>query len=368
MNEGTTQGTALAVQKAELPQEMKDKNTYQEQLAQLPEVKALTDEINIDDKNSILKFGQRPAEQASRVSDEILAHMQGVKQEEVTEMMSKLNKLIKQYDMKDLEDLEKKGILEKVVNKAKSKIDKIFDKYNDLGKKIDEIVQLLRKYQADIDKANAMFDKLRAGTMSYYHELEKYIVAGRIGKQEIEDFKPVLINAANLSEFDKNEKAKELDRLIDALDKRVYDLSIAENLAMQTCPMITMIQDGNMELSRQIESALITTIPAFKIAIIQAIELKRQEIRMNAMKDIKKTTEQLWAHNAKNAALASTRIAELGGSGALDIETLKQSLEDIKQGIADTERIAEQKRAERAANTQELERLKKEMKESNLVA
>ena len=61
------------------------------------------------------------------------------------------------------------------------------------------------------------------------------------------------------------------------LEQRTQDLRTAENVAMQSIPMIKTMEFSNMNLVRKINSAFIVTLPVFKQALAQAILLKRPE-------------------------------------------------------------------------------------------
>ena len=84
---------------------MQDTNAYQNKLMELPEVKALTNEIDIQDTNTVLNFGQKPAEEISKIADTILSGMRSVNQEEATEMMTQLTKLMGKFYVKDFEEM-----------------------------------------------------------------------------------------------------------------------------------------------------------------------------------------------------------------------------------------------------------------------
>ena len=45
----------------------------------------------------------------------------------------------------------------------------------------------MKKYENDIKESNANLKKLYNGNLNYYKELEKYIVAGEMALEEIDD-------------------------------------------------------------------------------------------------------------------------------------------------------------------------------------
>ena len=60
------------------------------------------------------------------------------------------------------------------------------------------------------------------------------------------------------------------------LEQRTQDLRVAENVAMQTIPMLKTMEFSNINLIRKINSAFIITLPIFKQSLAQDIMLKRQ--------------------------------------------------------------------------------------------
>ena len=119
----------------------------------------------------------------------------------------------------------------------------------------------------------------------------------------------------------------------DMLNQRTYDLQIAENVAMQTCPMIQTMQMANFNLMRKINSSFIITLPIFKQCLVQAIQLKRQEIQAKSISQLDEKTNELLLRNAQNTATQSVNIARMAGGSAVQIETLRSTYETIKKGI-----------------------------------
>ena len=94
------------------------------------------------------------------MSDAMLSSIKSVKAEEVSEMLVELTGLMKKFDIQEIENPEKvKGIFGKLKYRAKQEINKIFEKYEDMGKEVDRIYQLLKKYETDIYKANDILKK-----------------------------------------------------------------------------------------------------------------------------------------------------------------------------------------------------------------
>ena len=150
------------------------------------------------------------------------------------------------------------------------------------------------------------------------------------------------------------------------LSQRVYDLQLAENVAIQTVPMIQTIQLSNFNLMRKINSSFIITLPIFKQCLAQAIILKRQEIQAKSMKQLDDKTNELLMRNAARTANQSVAIAKMASGSSIQIETLEKSYETIMKGIEETKAIQAQNELERQENSKRLERIKYTMTRANV--
>lgn len=343
-------------------------SSYKEQLRQLPEVQSMTNEINIQDADSILMFGQSPSEEISKISNELLSSMRAVKTEEVSQMLTQLTKIMDKFDIREIENPEEtKGTLKKIFGKVKNTVDKMFEKYDDMGKEVDQIYQILKRYELDIHKANDDLKKQYDANIQFFKQLEKYVVAGEIGIKEIEDYKQNIELSNNQSPEEKQMVLQKLDMAKEMLSQRVYDLQIAENVAMQTCPMIQTMQMSNYNLLRKINTSFIITLPIFKQCLVQAIQLKRQAIQAKAMQDLDNKTNELLLRNAQNTAQQSVAIARMASGSSIQMETLQQTYETIKNGIEETRQVNAEIAEKRIQDALALETMKEDMKRKGFV-
>ena len=363
-NNGTTTVNEVDLEKNNnLPEIIVNPEAYKVALRQMPEVQALTSEIEIQNTNSILMFGQKPSENISRVSDELLKSMKAVKAEEVSEMLVHLTKIMDKFDIQELtEPNAKPSVFAKIFKSMQNSIEKLFEKYDDMGKEVDAIYVTLKKFETDIQKSNADLKKLMDGNIEFFQQLEKYVVAGEIALEEIEDYKQQYSNNDSISPEERQMMVQKLDMAKEMLSQRIYDLRIAENVALQTCPMINTMQMSNFNLMRKINSSFIITLPIFKQCLAQAVILKRQEVQAKSIKQLDDKTNELLLRNAELNATQSVNIAKMASGSSIQIETLEKTYETIKNGIEETKAIQAQARAEREQNSVKLESLKGDIK------
>ena len=337
---------------------------YKQRLRGMKEVQDLTSEVEIQNPNSIVMFGQKASENISKVSDELLKSMKAVKSEEASEMLVNLTKIMDKFDVKELEGAEKQSMFSKIMKGVGNSVAKLFQKYDTMGYEVEKVYVLLKKYENDIRESNANLKKLYDANLHYYQLLEKYIVAGELALEEIDLYiQQISMNTA-MNQEEKHMLTQKLEISKEMLSQRVYDLQIAENVAIQAAPMIQTIQMSNFNLMRKINSSFIVTLPIFKQCLAQAVILKRQEIQAKSIKQLDDKTNELIMRNAQNTARQSVEIAKMASGSSVAISTLEKSFETIMKGIEDTKAIQEANRVQRVENSAKLEQIKHAMKKN----
>ncbi|MGL5347569.1 MAG: toxic anion resistance protein [Peptostreptococcaceae bacterium] len=335
---------------------------YKQNLRQLPEVQSLTNEIEVQNINSIIQFGQKASENISKISDELLASIKSVKAEEAGEMLVSLTKIMDKFDIKEFENQKQPGLISKLFKTAGDTIAKLFQKYDTMGYEIEKVYVLLKRYESEIKDSNLKLKKLYDGNIEYYKQLEKYIVAGELASEEVDMYINQFENDNTMNPDEKQMMIQKLEVCKEMLQQRLYDLKVAENIAIQAAPMIQTIQMSNFNLLRKINTSFIITLPIFKQCLAQAIILKRQEIQAKSLKQLDDKTNELIMRNAQNTARQSTDIARMASGSVVAIETLEKSYQTIMKGIEDTKAIQEENKAKRNENTMKLEQIKSNMK------
>ena len=349
-------------------EELKDNLTaYQVELRRDPSVQALTNKITIDNPQSILKFGEEANKEITMISDRLLNQMKSVKSEESGELIVKLTKLMSKFEPEEFDSIgeERRGLLGKIFGKAKESVEKLLSKYENLGKETDKIFLILKEYEADTIKANQELENMSKSNIKTYETLEKYIVAGEIAKEEVDKY--IIEYETKMNENPDDQRiVSTYNNLLtarDMIDQKVYDLRTAENVVLQTVPMIHMMQKGNYNLIRKINSAFIITLPIFKQCLVQAVAMKRQALQAKSLQVLDEKTNELLMRNATATARNSAKLAEMAGTSSIKAETLQATWETIKAGIIETKQIEQANQEERKRNTIMIEQIKKEIKE-----
>ena len=336
-----------------------DRQQMNAELVNSQEVDALVSTIAIDDLETIVTFGSEAADEISKASDIVLNSVNLSQLDESSEMLKTLAKIMDKFDIEEIK--EKPGLLNKWFNNAKKQLEKILSKYHTMGEDIDKIYVQLRQYESEIKQSNRTLAQMFDANVGYYHELVKYILAGEQGCKEIADY--IDAKQKEMDETGDRSIQFEIQTLQQAqtmLEQRTQDLRMAENVAMQSIPMIKTMEFSNMNLVRKINSAFIITLPIFKQTLAQAIMLKRQRIQAESMAALDEKTNEMLIKNARNSAEQAKLTAQLASGSSVKIETLETTWRTIVNGIEETRQIEENARKQRVEDQARLATIKSE--------
>lgn len=334
-----------------------DRQQMNSELVNSEEVDRIVSTIEIFNLETIVSFGAEVAEEISKASDVVLNNMNMSQLDDTSEMLNTLAKIMSQFDIEEIKD--NPGLFGKLFGNLKKKLDKILAKYHTMGEEIDKIYVQLKGYESEIKQSNRKLNTMFEANVNFYHELVKYILAGEQACKEIEDY--IAQKQQEMETTGDQSIQFELTSLNQALmmmEQRTQDLRTAENVAMQSIPMIKTMEFSNYNLVRKINSAFIVTLPVFKQALAQAILLKRQQIQAESMAELDKKTNEMLIKNAQNTVEVSKNTARLASGSSIQIETLETTWRTITSGIEETKRIQEDARRKRIENQARLETIK----------
>ena len=338
---------------------VEDRKQMSNELVGSDEVDALVSTIEVNNLETIVSFGAEAAEEVSKASDIVLNSMSMSQLDESSEMLESLSKIMSKFDPSELQ--ENKGLFNKLFGNMKKQLEKILDKYHTMGEEVDKIYVQLREYEGEIKQSNRKLEQMFDANVDYYHQLVKYILAGEQGCRELEAY--IAQRQADFEATGDNSIQLELAGLNNALmmlEQRTQDLRVAENIAIQSIPMIKTMAYSNMNLVRKINSAFIVTLPVFKQGLAQAVMLKRQKIQAEALSELDKKTNEMLIKNARNTVEQSKMTARLASGSSVKIETLETTWRTIVNGIEETQNIQKEARKQRIDDAARLENIKQE--------
>lgn len=327
----------------------------------------ISGEIKPMDNDSLLNYGTQAQSSMSQFSHRILNEVKTTDVGPVGESLNGLMSKLKSVNPEELNP-ENQSKLKRIFRRTKASVNEVFSKMQSVGSQIDRISIELDKHKNNLTKDVEMLDELYDKNKDYFDELSIYIEAAKkkqfeLQKEEIPKLREKAKASGNQMDV---QAASDMEQFIDRLDKRIYDLQLSRQIAIQTAPQIRMIQNVNQALAEKIQSSILTSIPLWKNQMSIALTLMRQRSAVSAQKAVTDTTNDLLLKNSELLKQNALETATENERGVVDIETLKTTQNDIIETIEQTLRIQEQGRNKRKQAESELNNLETELQQQLL--
>ena len=329
-------------------------------------IDSLIKKIDLEDSNSILAFGSDAQEEMSTISESML---EGVRNKDLGNTGAPLNEMIatiRGFDIDELNPNKKLGFWARLFGKAKP-VSIFLSKYDDVRKQINSITDKMEVQKTQLLTDIISLDKLYDANLDFFHKLELYIAAGdeklsQLDKTEI----PVLekIAAKETDNMMHAQAVRDLRGVRDDLERRVHDLRLTRQVAMQSLPSIRLVQENDKMLINKVNSTLINTVPLWKNQLAQAVTIFRMSDTADTVKKATDLTNDLLESNADNLRTANAEVRTQMERGIFDVESVRKANTQLIETINDSLRIAEEGKSKRKEAAKELESMEGELREA----
>jgi uncharacterized protein YaaN involved in tellurite resistance len=327
--------------------------------------KALS-ELDFTDRTSIIYFGASAQEELDTISNRMI---DGVKNKDTGAAGMVLNEMvaaIKGFDIEELNPNKSLPWYQKLFGGVKP-LTKFIQGYEEVRDQIDMIANNLEEHKSTLMKDVVSLDKLYEANLDFFRKLELYIEAGEIKKKELaEKILPEYEEKAEAQEMLAIQDLKEMRNFADDLERRVHDLRLSRQVAMQSLPSIRLIQDNDKSLINKISSTLVNTIPLWRNQLAQTVTIFRSHESAKALKDATDLTNELLERNAEGLRDANREVRTQMERGIFDIESIKIANKTLIATLNDSLEIADAGKSARTKALIELEKTEHELKEALL--
>ena len=148
----------------------------------------------------------------------------------------------------------------------------------------------------------------------------------------------------------------------DDLERRVHDLMLTRQVAMQSLPSIRMVQENDKGLVSKINSTLVNTVPLWRQQLAQAVTVFRSQEAAKSVKAATDLTNDLLEKNAETLRTANREVREQMERGVFDIESVRRANENLIATIEESLQIADDGKRKREQAERTLEELETELK------
>ncbi|MGE7092351.1 toxic anion resistance protein [Lysinibacillus sp. NPDC048646] len=324
------------------------------QLCHNVEVQQIANRINIKNQLDVMSLGKEPSTKLSHFSDQILNMMANSKVNESGDLLKQLEALMSKFDKKEV--IEQQSFFAKLFKRALKKNEDLFEKYNLLGRDIEKIHYQFVLMEEALANDNRMLARLYREDLTYYLEIEKYIVAAEMKLDEVTTtLMPMYRKQSEAGNQIAKMELNTLQTITDMLAQKIDELERSRMVAILAAPQIEMIRNGNSELIEQINNAFITTIPVFKMSMMHAVNEKRQKLQNDSAAAFENRMKQFEGVNSDVVQLSSVMAQQPERP-----QTLEEMWDTIVLGISNYRKLHDEQTEQRMKAEQQLMAMRNE--------
>ena len=314
--------------------------------------------IDIGNTNQILQFGAGTQKKMADFSD---AALENVRTQDLGEVGDLLASVV--GELKDFDAAEEKGLFG-FFKKQTARVDTLKNRYTKAEGNVAKITETLEQHQMRLMKDSAVLDKMYDQNLAYFKELSMYILAGKKKLQAVRDgqLRELQQKAATSGFPEDAQAASDLENKCGRFEKKLHDLELTRTISMQTAPQIRMIQNNDTTMIEKIQTTIVNTIPLWKSQMVLALGIAHSTEAAQAQRQVTDLTNELLKKNAETLHLASVETAREAERGIVDIETLRQTNQQLIQTLDDVMRIQQEGRVKRQAAEADMRRMENELK------
>ncbi len=325
-------------------------------------IASLARQINLADPGSILRFGQEAQNRAQQAADAMLAGARNQETGEAGRTLSSLLTVLRGYDVTKLD--ERPGFFSRMFTKAGAELSGIVQRYETVKGQIETIGDRLDTHRTRLMEDVEQLERLYGATLEWFHALGDHIAAGERALAEADQATIPALEAAVTEAKDDlaPQRLRDLRGARDELDRRIHDLRLTRQVAMQALPSIRLIQENDKALSAKIHSVLANTVPLWRQQLAQALAIHRMREAGQTVKAATDLTNRLLTANAETLRRGNQEARTELERGVFDLEAVQKANAALVATIEDSLKIADEARGQRARAAEELEKLEQDIR------
>jgi len=330
-------------------------------------IDGLMQEIDLSDSNSIIFFGSKAQQELTTISDNML---EGVRNKDLGSAGAALNQMVtvlRGFEVREFDPHAKPGFLARLWNKlfgGVTPVAKFIQQYEGVRRQIDTVTDDLESHKTKLLRDITSLDKLYTANLDYFHNLELYILAGerKLNFIDTNMIPEAEKTAEGTDEMLAAQELRDMRAGRDDLERRVHDLKLTRQVAMQGLPSIRLIQENDKGLVNKINSTLVNTVPLWRQQLAQAVTIFRSAEAAKSVRSATDLTNELLEKNAENLRTANRTVREELERGVFDVNAVRSANDNLIATIEESLQIADEGKRRRAEAEKALVEMETELK------
>lgn len=317
-----------------------------------------------DNALSVAEYGKDIRQTTVQHTDHLLNVVKAKDLDETGKKLNDILTLAKQINAENLINQQQKGgLFSGLFAKLKQTKQNMQQQFQTVQQQLEALLQEVELSQKGLKQRVDLLEQMYQDVQAEHHRLGLYLVAGQLKQQQIQSHIQQLSLQQNQEPTNQPlvQQIYERNQQANHLEKRLHDLQTLQQSALQTLPMIRLIQSNNLMLIDKFYAIKNITFPAWKNQMSLALSLNEQQKSVQLAQQIDDATNDLLKRNADLLYQNSVSTAQANQRSAIDVSTLEYVQNQLFNTVNDVMQIQKQGMQQREQATQQLHGLQQQL-------
>lgn len=324
------------------------------------EVAALVATIDVRSPLSVASFGQDIGTAVSSYADDLLSQARSGDLDDIGVKLTEIVVAAQSFDLSSFDSRWSRiPVVGGLVRHFVLTKEKAVARFVSLEDQVEKLVANIEGTLGRLRARSGSLELMYAGVAEEHRALATHAWAAAVRLVSVdEEIATLRLRPSDLATV---EVVNALEGSRQALAKRVGDLSVLQHSALQTLPMIRLMQANNVVLLEKFQTIQRLTLPAWKRTFVLTLALGEQRDAVKLADNIDDATNYFMTRNSEilheNAVLTARTNQRL----IIDVDTLRTVHDNVIKTLVDVRAAHENGAAKRVEALAELKKLRGEM-------
>lgn len=344
------------------PQQLEDLGLEEKDQA---EIFALADGLDVSERAALLRFGRDAAVHSASYADNMLSQ---VRAGDLEGLGGKLTEIVASAQSLNLHALgEKKSRLPLIggwIDKARQSKDELVNQFSSVKTNIERLMGEVSAMQTGMQARVASLDEGFDAVKTEYRQLGLHVAAAQMAQHRLRQAVSAGQEKTRTGQLSGLQSQALHDQItaVDLLDKRIADMRVLQYSALQTLPMIRMVQTNNTLLIEKFHTVKELTLPAWKRQFMLALSLSEQRNAVNLAATIDDATNAFLKENALLLKQNTLATAQSNQRMVIDLATLQEVQNTLLSTVQEVIKINQDGAKQRAGVADQLSQMREQLR------
>ena len=324
------------------------------------EVARLLGTLDVASPVSIMAFGRDVADRTASYADTLL---ETARTTDLDGVGTQLNAIVVAAKGFNLASYDSRWTHAPVVGGLIRKLaigkSKMMSRFASVKEQVDGLVAEVERTTKTLEKRSSDFQAMYDGVRAEHDSLNNHVAAIETCLEHVDA--ELAAGGDPVGDMDAAERVAVLKSSRAALAKRAADLRVLQHSALQTLPMVRVMQANNVALIDKFHVVRNLTLPAWKRAFLMALTLEEQKGAADLANSIDDATNAFMKRNADLLHENAVATAKANQRLVVDVETLRHVHDKVLETLSDVRAAHDDGARKRENLAGELSALREEM-------